>query len=113
MIRLGEPVPEVFDLENRVDRLSDLQIIRVDQDDLEKRKIWNELMIREHPQGRRRLMGCQIRYLIKSEDYWLGGLGFSACALKFKDRDNWIDWSDDQRLAYQDRLVRRRYSYGC
>jgi len=105
MIRLGEAVPEVVDLEDRVDRLSDLQIIRVDPNDLEKRKIWNELMIREHPQGRRRLMGCQLRYLIKSNDYWLGGLGFSACALKLQDRDNWIGWSDDQRLAYQDRLI--------
>ena len=105
MVRLGEALPEVVGLEDRVDCLSDLQIIRVDRNDLEKRKIWNELMIREHPQGRRRLMGCQIRYLIKSEGYWLGGLGFSACALRLEDRDNWIGWSDDQRLAYQDRLV--------
>ena len=90
MVRVGEPLPEAVGLEERVDRLSDLQIIRVERDDLEKRKIWNELMIREHPQGRRRLMGFQIRYLIKSEDYWLGGLGFSACALQLKDRDNWM-----------------------
>jgi len=105
MVRLGEAVPEVVGLEDRVDCLSDLQIILVEPDDLEKRKIWNELMIREHPQGRRRLMGCQLRYLIKSEDSWLGGLGFSACALQLKDRDNWIGWNDDQRLAYQERLI--------
>jgi len=105
MVRLGEAVPEVVGLEDRVDCLSDLQLILLDADDLEKRKIWNELMIREHPQGRRRLMGCQLRYLIKSGDYWLGGLGFSACALQLKDRDNWIGWNGDQRLAYQERLI--------
>ena len=77
MVRVGEPLPEVAGLEERVER-----------DDLEKRKIWNELMIHDHSQGCKRLMGCQIRYLIKSEDYWLGGLGFSACALRLKDRDN-------------------------
>jgi len=105
MVRLGEAVPEVVGLADRVDCLSDLQIIGLDPDDLEKRKIWNELMIREHPQGQRRLMGCQFRYLIKSEEQWLGGLGFSACALRLKDRDDWIGWNDDQRLAYQERVI--------
>ncbi len=60
-------------------------------------RIWNELMIREHPRGAGPLVGRQLRYLIVSEHGWLGGLGFGAAALKLADRDQWIGWDDDQR----------------
>jgi hypothetical protein len=68
-------------------------------------RIWNELMAREHPQGSRRLVGRQLRYLIGSEHGWLGALGFSASALRVEARDRWIGWTNAQRLAHQDRVV--------
>ena len=48
---------------------------------LELMRIWNEMMLREHPQGAGPLVGCQLRYLIGSEHGWLGGFAFSAAAL--------------------------------
>jgi hypothetical protein len=40
--------------------------------------MWNQLMIREHPQGDGPLVGRQIRYLVLSAHGWLGGLGFAG-----------------------------------
>ena len=34
-------------------------------------RIWNEMMIREHPRGHGPLVGRQVRYLIESEHGWL------------------------------------------
>jgi hypothetical protein len=53
-----------------------LELVRVDEES--QRRIWKELMIREHPEGSRPLVGRQIRYLVDSEHGWLGALGFAA-----------------------------------
>ena len=71
----------------------------------EQMRIWNELMISEHPQGAGPLVGRQLRYLIGSEHGWLGGFGFAAAALQLADRDEWIGWDAEQRRAYLHRVV--------
>jgi hypothetical protein len=68
-------------------------------------RIWNELMIREHPQGAGPLVGRQLRYLVGSEHGWLGGLGFAAAALQLADRDKWIGWDAEQRREHLDAVV--------
>jgi hypothetical protein len=73
--------------------------------DEEHMRIWNELMIAEHPQGAGPLVGRQLRYLIGSEHGWLGGLGFAAAARHLADRDRWIGWDGEQRREYLDRVV--------
>ena len=60
-------------------------------------RIWNEMMIREHPRGHGPLVGRQVRYLIGSEYGWLGAMDFAAPALQLADRDHWIGWTVDQR----------------
>lgn len=105
MVRADNALPEPLDLADRVDNLTDLQVILVNSNDVELRKIWNELIISEHPQGNRRLVGRQVKYLIKSGDFWLGAIGFSCCALRLEARDNWIGWTDEERICYQDRVV--------
>ena len=35
-------------------------------------RVWNELMLREHPRGAGPLVGRQLRYLIASQHGWLG-----------------------------------------
>jgi len=65
----------------------------------EHMRIWNEMMIREHPRGHGPLVGRQVRYLIESEHGWLGAFGFAAPALQLADRDEWIGWTVDQRRA--------------
>jgi hypothetical protein len=74
-----------------------LQLIVVET--IEHRRIWNEMMMREHPRGAGPLVGRQLRYLVGSEHGWLGGLGFSAAALQLRDRDRWIGWDVETRRA--------------
>jgi len=62
-------------------------------------RIWNEMMIREHPRGHGPLVGRQVRYLIESEHGWLGAIGFAAPALQLAGRDHWIGWTVEQRRA--------------
>ena len=54
-------------------------------------------MIQDHPRGAGSLVGRQLRYLIKSEHGWLGGLSFSSSALHPGDRDKWIGWNWSSR----------------
>ena len=69
--RLEAPVEEPQDLPARAGEVRGLCLIKVDT--LERMRIWNELMLCEHPQGAGPLVGAQIRYLIGSEHGWLGG----------------------------------------
>jgi hypothetical protein len=77
----------------------------VDPQDGEQMRTWNELMVREHPQGKRRLVGRQLRYLVGSAHGWLGAVGFSASALRLEARDQWIGWDAQQRQAQEGRVV--------
>src|ERR1700733_13673078 len=90
--RLLEPVAEPQGVPGEVGAIVGLELVRGEQED--QMRIWNELMIREHPQGAGPLVGRQIRYLVHSAHGWLGGLGFAAPALKLGDRDRWIGWDE-------------------
>ena len=101
--RLWDPVAVPTNVPAQVGDVCGLSLVVVRSD--EQMRIWNELMIREHPQGAGPLVGRQLRYLIGSEHGWLGGLGFAAAALQLADRDKWIGWDGEQRRAYLDRVV--------
>ena len=96
--RLPDAVPEPKAVPEEVGKVSGLELILVGQED--QMRIWNELMIREHPQGAGPLVGRQIRYLVNSEHGWLGAFGFAAPALQLGARDRWIGWSTEQRRAH-------------
>jgi len=96
--RLAEPVTEPEAVPGEVGEVGGLELILVEQES--HMRIWNELMIREHPQGAGPLVGRQVRYLIGSAHGWLGGFGFAAPALQLADRDRWIGWDGEQRRAY-------------
>ena len=96
--RLPEPVPETKSVPEEVGKVSGLELVLVRQEG--QMRIWNELMIREHPQGAGPLVGRQIRYLVNSEHGWLGAFGFAAPALQLGARDRWIGWSAEQRRAH-------------
>ena len=88
--RLGRPVEEPHAVAEQAGEVRGLCLIKVDT--LELMRIWNEMMICEHPQGAGPLVGAQMRYLIGSAHGWLGGLGFGAAAIQLADRDRWIGW---------------------
>jgi hypothetical protein len=96
-VAAAEAVPE------EVGEIVGLELLLVEQES--QMRIWNELMIREHPQGARPLVGRQIRYLIHSAHGWLGAFGFGAPALQLADRDRWIGWDAEQRRGQLHRVV--------
>lgn len=96
--RLSEPVAEPEGVPPEVGEVAGLELILIEQES--QMRIWNELMIGEHPQGAGPLVGRQVRYLIGSAHGWLGGVGFAAPALQLADRDRWIGWDGEQRRAH-------------
>ena len=114
--RLGRPVEEPHDVAEQAGEVRELRLIKVDT--LELMRIWNEMMICEHPQGAGPLVGAQMRYLIGSAHGWLGGLGFGAAAIQLADRDRWIGWDAGTRREHLHRVVSLsrfliRPSVGC
>ncbi len=101
--RLGKPVADPHGVPEQAGEVRGLCLIKVDTLDL--MRIWNEMMVCEHPQGAGPLVGAQMRYLISSEHGWLGGLGFGAAAIQLADRDQWIGWDVAKRREHLHRVV--------
>ena len=102
-IRLGQPVPLPRDVPTEAGEVRQLELILVETE--AQMRLWNEMMIREHPRGASMLVGRQLRYLVASEHGWLGGFGFGASALQLQDRDRWIGWNAQTRRANLDQVV--------
>ncbi len=101
--RLPEPVPLPTAVPDQAGLVRGLELLLVRTS--EQMRIWNELMINDHPQGAGPLVGRQLRYLISSQHGWLGGFGFAAAALYLADRDEWIGWDDERRRQYLQMVV--------
>jgi hypothetical protein len=101
--RLYRPVAAPGGITEVLEEIGGLRLIEVaDQEHL---RIWNELMIGEHPLKACRLVGRQLRYLIGSVQGWLGGTGFGSAALHLEGRDDWIGWNLRQRSQYLERVL--------
>jgi hypothetical protein len=103
--RLAGPVPEPEGVPEEAGDVLGLRLVLVQPEDDAGMRTWNELIAREHPQGERRLVGHQLRYLVGSKHGWLGALGFSASALRLEARELWLGWTREQRRRHQDRVV--------
>ena len=95
--RLIEPVPLPVGVPNEVNNIARLELVKVEE--TEQMRIWNELMLTEHYLAAVTLVGRQMRYLIRSEHGWLGGIGFAAPALQLSARDQWIGWNKEERQS--------------
>lgn len=95
--RLAEPLPEPQAVPREIGELRGLELLLVETE--AQMRIWNEMMINDHPRGAGLLVGRQIRYLVQSKYGWLGGFAFSAAALHLHDRDEWIGWDLESRRA--------------
>ena len=100
VIRLNESVSEPVLVPDSVEKIDNIEFILIKSEGNKLRKIWNELMIVEHPQGKRKIVGRQLRYLIKSEHGWLEGASFSCAAICLEDRDKWFGWDTQTRTTY-------------
>ncbi len=92
---LPEPVPDPQGVPQTAGAVEGVRLLLVKTEG--QIRIWNEMMMREHPQGAGPFVGRQLRYLVDSDYGYLGGLGFAACALKLRDRDRWIGWDVERR----------------
>ena len=101
--RLAEPVPLPVEVPSQAGEVRGLELVPVTT--LDQMRIWNELMINEHPLGAGPLVGRQLYYLIGSEHGWLGGFGFASAALQLADRDKWIGWDAELRRKYLQYVV--------
>lgn len=101
--RLNTPVALPVNVPSAVDEIQGLKLKLVQTND--EIKIWNELMIEEHPLGAGFFVGRQLRYLINSSHGHLGGIGFAAAALQLSDRDKWIGWDTEQRQNHLHSVV--------
>ena len=97
--RLPGPVPEPVRVPEAAGEVRGLRVVLVKPDDDTAMRTFNELLAREHPQGDRRLVGRQLRYLVASEHGWLGAIGFSASALRLEARDRWLGWTDRKSVV--------------
>ena len=103
--RLAERVPDPEGVPETAGDVRGLRLVLVKPEDDTAMRTWNELIAREHPQGERRLVGRQLRYLVTSAHGFLGAIGFSASALRLEARDQWIGWTSEQRRTHQNRVV--------
>jgi hypothetical protein len=100
---LDAPVPAPLGVPDHVGQVGAIELVEVTEERL--RRVWTELMRREHPLGAPTLAGHQLRYLVRSAHGWLGALGFGAAALKLAARERWVGWDDAQRRAHLHRVV--------
>ena len=101
--RLGHEVPGAVGVPEKAGEIQGLELKLVEEE--EQMRIWNELMIREHPQGQRPMVGRQVRYLVGSEHGWLGAVGFGAAAFWLEARDRWIGWDRQHHDDHLDKVV--------
>jgi hypothetical protein len=84
--------PPVARVECGLEDLGEIEILRVKGSQMSA--AWRGMLDAHHYLGSGPLCGAQLRYLIRSDRYgWLGGLSYSACALRVESRDRWIGWS--------------------
>ena len=103
--RLNTAVPAPQGVPARVEQVKGLRLVEVSSAEDQLFRIWNELMLTEHPLHDCRLVGRQLRYLVGSEHGWLGAVGIGSCALQLRERDQWIDWDSSTRKHFQERLI--------
>ena len=101
--RLGEPVPAPEGVPGTAGAVEGLHLVLVESE--QQMRVWNELMLREHPRGAGPLVGRQLRYLLGSAHGWLGAVGFGAAALNLRDRERWIGWDGETRRAQLHRVI--------
>ena len=86
----------------RVSELT-LQIIQDPQDP--DHRLWNRLIIREHPLAAAPLVGAQLRYLIRSPEGVVGAFGVGPPSYYLGCRDRWIGWESATRQANLCRVI--------
>jgi hypothetical protein len=67
--------------------------------DPQAQRRWNEWIIAEHYLHNAKLVGEQLRYAASYQGQWLALVGWSAPAWHLAAREDWIDWTEEQRRS--------------
>ncbi|MDA1196197.1 MAG: IS4 family transposase [Planctomycetota bacterium] len=87
-----------------LDELGALSVVAVTRAQRDLHAQWTDLMA-HHYLGPGPLVGRQVRYLVGSDQGWVGALAFSAAAWAVAARDHWIGWSPAARAAHLQSVV--------
>jgi len=101
----GQPLPELPKLPGGGAKIAGLQLRLIEGEKDPAHRIWNRIMVREHPQGRRPLVGAQVRYLIECPAGLVGAFGFGPPAYHLECRDQWVGWSLPARQQNRGKVI--------
>jgi hypothetical protein len=99
-----EEEPAWTQLKTTLAKLSGVKLVLVNGDK-KLSWLWRMMMKTHHPLGDGPICGAQLRYLVASDQGYLGGLSFSSPAWRLRARDEWIGWSEATRAARLSRIV--------
>jgi hypothetical protein len=91
----GEPLPPC----PATVRLEEIQLQRIEGQKDPDHKLWNRLIVREHPLGAAPLFGAQLRYLVRCSQGVVGAIGIGPASFRLECRDTWIGWDRATRVA--------------
>ena len=98
------PLPENFP--SSVHEIKDdLKIILIESADGESKQVFNDLIGKEHPCRDSKLVGYQVKYLVKYKDFNIAAACFSSCAFNLGARDTWMEWTKEQKTQYRSKVV--------
>ena len=101
----GQSLPPLGPVPKQVEQIRGLRLHLISGPEDPLHRLWNDLIIAQHPCGDAPMVGPQLRYLIGSEHGWLGALGFANAAFLLGCRDQWIGWSTPARLAHLPQVI--------
>jgi len=97
--------PIIPELDCTLAELGEVRIYPVSSRYAQESKIWFALIDRYHYLGNSHICGSQIRYLVQSDQGYLGALSFSSATWALACRDSYIGWTEAARRAHLDRVV--------
>jgi hypothetical protein len=88
-----------------VEGVGHIELVLVEDNKSEESATYREIIDRYHYLGHQRLVGAQMRYLIRCDGRWIGAIGFAASARRVAARDQHIGWSEQARRAHLQEVV--------
>jgi hypothetical protein len=102
--RKAEAEPVWTQLKTVLSKLSGIKLVLVNGNK-KLSALWRQMMKVHHPLGDGPICGAQLRYLLASDQGYLGGISFSSPAWRLRARDEHIGWSEATRAARLSKIV--------